>query len=351
MKNKLNKKYINSFLAFFLWFIMIFWIIWSNYYIWTIESKENIKYTKIFNDLKKDKKDEVNSEIKTIFKNIWKSSNLVYWLSLFHTSPNKIIDEVEKAIFIWRKNDWNYKIVTNENMSFSNYDNISIWLITEDIENFWLLIKKLKKLYNWIFEFKWMKDIWIKREKWENWELTWKVFYTTNLNLKYLKDDYLTKIKKEDEEENINIYENNKLWFETLDSLLTALWKSRKALKKDEYYFNSKTKDNSIYLGTDIWYKDYDIFYINEKNNLSDIFSLNGIWSKEDYETLEKPNTNIILITKQDWSSYSLCTKIEKEKLNNLEQQEKDLNPWKIFTEIKTKWKLDKTLKTFCELL
>jgi len=350
MKTKLNKKYIQTSIAFILWFILIGTTIWANYYYWNIEKTEKTKYTKLFSELKEKKEEEVNSETKTIFKNIWKSSNLVYWLSLFHTTPTEIIEEVEKAIFIGRKQDWNYKIVTNENMSFSNYNNISIGLITEDLENFALLIKKMKKLYNWIFEFKWMKDFWIKREKNSNWEYTWKVFYTTSLNLKYLKDDYLTKIKDEDAEDE-NIYENNSLAFETLDKLLTWLKEKRLALKKDELYFNSNTKDNSIYLGTDIWYKDYDIFYINQNNNLIDIFSLNDIWEKDDYENLKLNNVNVILITKQNWSDYALCTKIEKENLTDLEKQEKDLNNWKIFTEIKTKWKLDKTLKTFCELL
>lgn len=351
MEKNLSKKYINSSLAIILSLLLIGLSIGTNYYYGSIENTEKKQYNEVFTELKEKKEQEVNSEIKTIFKNIWKSSNLVYGLSLFHTSPTVIIEEVEKAIFIWRKSDWNYKIVTNENMSFSNYNNISIWLITEDLENFALLIKKMKKLYNGIFEFKGMQDFWIKREKNSNWEYTWKVFYTTSLNLKYLKDDYLTKISDENEEEEENIYENNPLAFETLDKLLIQLKSKREKLKKKEFFFNSSTKDNSLYLGTDIWYKDYDIFYITPNNNLSDIFSLNDIGEKEDYEALKANKVNVILITKQDWSEYTLCTKIEKENLTDLEKQEKEINSWKIFTEIKTKGKLDKTLQTFCELL
>ena len=350
----MNKNYINPIMAFIIWIAILIWVFWINYYYSNKEWTYKSNYTKVFNEVKEKKNLEANSEIKNIFNNIWKISNLVYSLSLFHVKPSIILDEVEKAIYIWKTSEWYYKVVTNENINFWNYNEISTGLITTDIENFATLIKKLKKMYNDTFEYKGMEDFWIERERDENWEYTWKIFYTTSLNLKYLKDEYSinSNIWEEGEENNIWKYANNPIAFENLNSLLNELWTKRKENWKKELYFSDSSDDNSIYLWTDIEYKDYNIYYITPENNLSDIFSLNWIWTKDLYDSIKQDNVKIILIVKKDSTKFSSCTKIEKndEELTPAELQQKELK-WTKFTKIVNEWEIDDTLSAFCELL
>jgi hypothetical protein len=99
-------------------------------------------------------------------------------------------------------------------------------------------------------------------------------------------------------------------------------------------YFNSQTTDNAIYLGTDIEYDgNKDIYYVTQTDNLVDIFSLNKIGTQEDYDNLKMENIKVLFVSNKNGSKYSLCTKIEKEELTTLEQNEKDLKG-KEFTEL-----------------
>lgn len=350
-----TNNYVKPWIALILWALIIAGSLWINYYTGLESGKYESSYSQSFNILKNNKEEEVNSPIKQIFKDIGSNSSLVLGLSLFHTPPTEIIDEVEKAIYLGKDQNGEFRMVTNENFSFQNYNTINFGLITTDLENYAELIKRLRELYSNTFEISGLKDFGIQRERDEDGRLTGKVFFTTNIQLEYLPgntnqvelDAFWDEVIEEG-----NVYENNRFALDTLDNLLVELGSIREAEEKEELYFNSNTDDDSIYLGTAIEYNDTDdIYYITSTNNIIDIFSLNNIGSEDDYATLRLPNIKILFVSKKDGSGYSLCTKVEKEELDLVEAQEKELNA-KVFTEIYKKGEdLSESLETFCTLL
>jgi len=349
-EKKLHKTYLPSLLAVILGFLFFIGSLGALYYFEMEEWKLKSNYNKNYSELLSQKEKEDENEVKKIVTNIWKSSNLVYNLSIFHVPPKKIIEEVEKAIYLWKD-----EIITNENMSFSNYTTVSIWLITQNLTNFATLIKKLKKLYSDTFEIKGLKDFWVTYETDENWLKTGKVFYTTNITLKYLKDPWSNLISKwileDPDNEEIDgqrtLYENNKVSYEILWKLITNLANNRKEEKKKELYVTATTEDNSIYLWTDIEYLGNNIYYLNNENMFTDLLNLNWVWTKEEYQTLKKLKSKILLITSKNWENYGLCTKILKEDLTELEKEDQT----KIHTEILSRGKLKTKITDLCKLL
>jgi len=349
IEEKTVKKYfINFYLALFLvllfWWLVIFWYNYSTNYL----NSNKTKYIKSYWDLSKDRTKEVSSEVKKIITNIWDSSNLVYNLSLFHVSPVVIINEVEKAIYLWPDT-----IVTDQNITIKNYSTISFWLITEDLVNFATLIKKLKKLYSSTFDVKWLHDFNIVYEQDKDWRNTWKVFYTTKVELKYLKDTWVNSFKNNiNSDSSIDLlwkYDNNQVAFETFKDLTEQLAQKRKDNKNKQLYVTSTTKDDSIFLSTDLGYRWNNLYYITSENTLADLFSLSWIWSKSDYSLLKSKNIKLIFETNPLGTSYWLCTKVVKEdqELTDLERA----NKGKIYTKIISTWKIDWNVKNLCNLL
>ena len=351
-EKKLRRSYFPNLLSIFLWFWILLASIWvtlySWYYLWEVKRDYDSEFWK----LRDHKTEEVESEVKRIITTIWSSSNLVYNLSMFHISPRVIIEEVEKAIYLWPD-----KVYTNENMTFSNYNTVTVGLITQDLENFWTLIKKLKKLYSDSFELKWLQNFWVTYETDDTWAKTGKVFYTTDATFKYLKDPGTNLVLKwvfdnnsEETQETKSVYENNKEWYTLFSSLLKDLADKRKTEGKKELYVSSTTTDNSIYLGTDIEYLGRNIYYVTKDNTLSDLFDLNGIWTKDDYNTLRTSNIKLLLITSQTGQDYLLCTKVLKDE-SELSTLEKEDTTWTLHTKVISEWNLEGTIKSLCELL
>lgn len=351
-KKKLRRSYFPNLLAIILWFIILLASIWgtlySGYYLWEIKRAYDSEFWK----LKDHKTQEVESEVKRIITSIWQSSNLVYNLAMFHTSPEIILEEVEKAIYLWPD-----KIITNENVSFTNYNTISFWLVTQNLENYATLIKKLKKLYSDTFEIKWLQGFWIIYETDATWAKTGRVFYTTDLQLKYLKDPGSNLVLKwvlDENSDNIqktkSIYENNKDWYILFSKLLKWLAEKRKKEWKTELYVSSATQDNSIYLSTDIEYLGRNIYYITKENTMSDLFDLNWIGTKSDYATLRTNDIKLLLVTSQNGQDYWLCTKVLKdpEELTDLEKED---TTGTIYTKIISEGGLQNTIRGLCELL
>lgn len=352
-ERKLRRSYFPSIFAIVLWIIILFttaWVtVYSSYYLGTAKTAYDADFWKI----RDHKTQEVESEVKRIITSIWQSSNLVYNLAMFHVSPKVILEEVEKAIYLGPD-----KIYTNENISFTNYNTVSFGVITEDLENFATLIKKLKKLYSDTFEIKGLQNFGVTYETDQMWLKTGKVFYTSDITLKYLKDPWTNLVAKwvftdsevAKDSEVKPVYENNKDWYTLFSWLLKWLAEKRKSEWKKELYVSTATVDNSIYLRTDIEYLWRNIYYITQDNTLSDLFDLNLIWTKDDYSKLRTSKIKLLLVTSQSWEDYGLCTKVLKdpEELTTLEKED---TTWKIYTKVIWEWSLQSTVTSLCELL
>lgn len=352
-EKKLRRSFFPNVIAIVLGFSILLASVWitfySQYYLWDTRGAYDKEYWKI----KDAKTQEVESEVKRIITNIGTSSNLVYNLAMFHVSPKTIIDEVEKAIYIGQD-----KVYTNENMTFSTYNTVSVGLITKDLENFATLIKKLKKLYADTFEVKGLQNFWVTYETDDTWAKTGNVFYTTDITLKYLKDPGTNLVlkgvfedtKESEEQQSKSVYENNKAWYEVFSTLLTDLTKKRQKEGKKQLYVSSTTQDNSIYLSTDIEYQGRNIYYITKDNTMSDLFDLNWIGTKDDYATLRGSDIKLLLVTSQNGYDYGLCTKVLKEQ-EELTPLEKEDTTGTVYTKVISQGSLEGTIKTLCELL
>lgn len=345
----LRRSFFSTIFAVVFWLFLLLLSIWSTIYTDHLVWSEKRKYDIAFWELKENRTKEVKSEIKQVITKIWTSSNLVYNLSLFHIPPKDILELVEKAIYLGPD-----EIITNENVSFQNYNTVSFWLVTQDLENYATLIKKLKKLYSDLFEVKGLQDFGISYEKDELGKKTWKVFYTTSLTLKYLKDPWSNLATKwvfeEDTTEDVWKYDSNEEAFETFKTLIEDLATTRKENNKTELYVTSTTEDDWIYLWTDTVYKNKNLYYITPGNPLTDLFDLNWIWTKEEYDMLKADNVKLLFITEQDWSKYWLCTKVPK-KEDELTDLEKQNQTDTVYTKIISDWEIDSTIKNLCELL
>lgn len=295
---------------------------------------------------------EVENEVKRIVRYISSSSNLVYTMSLFHTSPREILEEVEKAIYIWPN-----KVYTNENVTFKNYNNISVGLITQDLENFATLIKKLKKLYSDTFDIKGFTDFTINYELDDKGIQTGKVFFSTDVNLTYKKDpgSNLAKtwiLQLENNEgltQDTTQYQNNVQAFEIFKRLIDELKEKKSGEGKGPLYVTATTDNDSMYFGTDIEYLGRNVYYITNEYALTDLFQLNGVGDKADYEFLKSNIFKILLVTDKNGTQYGMCTKVLKDEseLSELEREDKT----RVYTKTLTEGGLGNSVATLCELL
>lgn len=357
---KLRSTYLAPSLAIFLTVLVLWLVTWVYLFFNSELSKYKNDYNQKFTKLKTERTTEVNNEVKQIVIKMNEWSKLVYNLSMFHNSPVDIIEKIEKAIYLGKS-----RVVTNQSVKISNYTEISFAVTTDDITVFVDLIKKLKKLYSDQFSITWMTDFSITREEDEEGNLTGKVFYKTDITLKYLKDPGTNLLSSGGQNiwENLQSekakYENNSNAYTTFSDLVKGLAEKRKSEGKRDGYISNTPSDDSMFGRTDFEYsyvdpktkqtEKYGIYYITPTNSMADLFQLHGIWTPADYSNLKKENVKLIFLTNETGTKYGLCTKIEKseDKLSDLEKEDST----KLYTEVLSEGTMDETIKSFCELL
>lgn len=349
-----NSNYLNLSLSIGLGITLLVLSLGVQYYFGLEEEKYRGRYETNFNQLKNNKAEEVSSPIKRIFQDIGQSSNLVYNLSIFHTPPMEIIREVETAINLGRDEEGNFKLVTNENFAFTNYNTVRFGLISTDLKHYAELIKRLRVLYSNTFDVEGLQNFNIQRERDEDWVMTGRIFFTTDVTLRYLGGtniEVTTDIFGDEIISGPN-YSMNRLALDTFDRLVTELATKRQEAGETQLFFTSETEDNRIFVWTDIQYEnDRNIYYISAQNPLVGILSLNNVGTEEDYEILRNQDIRLLYITQTDGSGYSLCTKVERDDLDELELQEQQVRQISLTELYSTGDPIDETLETLCNLL
>lgn len=349
----LKKRYLPNSLAIIGGLVFLWLTIGLTMYFNLLNSQLTSQRDKSFWAIKELRSKEVNSDVKKIIEDVGSNSSLVYNMSLFHVSPRTILEEAEKAIYIWQD-----KVITNESIAFTDYNTVTFWLITTDLENYAVLIKKLKKLYSDTFEIKWLNNFSVEYEVDAEGNKTGKAFYKTDIQLVYKKDpgSNLAKLGWTTDSQVTDklkeLYTNNLNVFDTFKSLIETLAEQRKASWKTDLYVTKDTKDESMFLNTDTEYLNRNIYYITQDESLTDLFSLNKVGTLEDYKKLKKDSFKILLSTSKDGQKYAICAKVPKQEneLTELEKEDKNTLYTKVLSagtdEAYIKW-----ISAMCELL